>query len=157
MSEEPLDGIDREILRRLQRDGRIQNTKLADGVGLSPSPCLRRVRRLEEERYVQGYAARVDPTKLGWGVVSFVSLNVGRDVARDVEGFAQAVRRMPQVISCHALAGNIDYLLEVVARDLDDYYELMMALGRIPGIKDIHSSIAIKEVKPARGYPIPAP
>ncbi len=154
MPTDELDDTDYRILRALQADGRMTNAHLAEQVHLSPSPCLRRLRRLESDGPITGYGARLDRKSLGWSVMAFVGINVERHGASEVEAFMQAVRESPQVVSCHALAGSVDFLLQVVARDLDDHFDLMVALSALPGVKDIQSSIAINEVKPFTGLPL---
>ncbi len=149
-----IDAIDGRILRTLQADGRITNADLADKVGLSPSPCLRRVKRLEQAGVVTGYGARLDRKPLGWSVLGFVSINLQHHSESDAADFMTAVAENANVIACHALAGEIDFMLQVVARDIDDYFEVMVGLGGLPGVKDIRSAIAINEVKPMTGLPV---
>ena len=149
-----VDATDRRILRTLQTEGRITNAELADRVNLSPSPCLRRVKRLEEAGVLTGYGARLDRERLGWTVLSFVQINIEKHTRLDADAFGEAVRKVPQVVCCFGLAGATDVLLQVVARDLDDYFDVLVNLGELPGVKDIQSSIVIKELKPLTGLPV---
>ena len=119
----PLDRIDRRLLALLQDDARLTVAELAERVSLSTSPCWRRIRRLEQAGYIAGYHARLSPEKLGFGITAFVSVVMGshtRDVAR---AFEAAVQDIPQVIACHNVSGEYDFLLEVVASDLATYGE----------------------------------
>ena len=111
-----LDALDNKILTALQEDGRLSNVELADRVGLSPSPCLRRVKRLEEEGYIAGYKAKVDRQRLGLGMTIFVGVKF--DTHRDVNArdFQEAVQTFPEVVACHMVSGETDFLLEVVVQ-----------------------------------------
>lgn len=154
MPPETLDSFDRKILHALQDHGRMSNADLSEHIALSPSPCLRRVKQLEKRGVITGYRAVIDGAKIGWAIVGFVTINIEQHGPDSVEEFNDAVRRTPQVLTCHALAGANDYLLQVVARDLDDYYELMTRLGSLPGVRDIQSSIGIQAVKQHSGLPV---
>ena len=149
-----LDSTDVRILDILQADGRISNAELAEAVGLSPSPCLRRVKRLEKEGIIAGYGARLDARKLGWQVSAFVSISLGKHGQSDVDKFQAGIAGLPQVVWCYALSGSNDLLLRIVAEDLDGLYRLMVELGALPGVKDIQSSVAIQELKNNRNLPI---
>lgn len=121
MPEQQLDAVDRRILRALQRNGRVQNVELAEQVGLSPSPCLRRVRLLEESGVIEGYAARLDPSRVGLGLTVFTRVWLtGQDI-ETVRRFTAVVQRLPQVLECHLMAGDCDFLLRVVSADLESY------------------------------------
>ena len=151
-----LDAADVRILESLQRAGRLTNVELASQVGLSPSPCLRRVRDLEEAGFITGYAAQLDRRKLGFGVHAFVEIKIEQNVAAG-EAFRRAIAAMPEVISCFVMSGTLDYLVQVVARDLDDYAELFVKrLWRLPGIKDMRSSFVLDAVKHAAALPVAA-
>lgn len=149
-----LDAIDRKILDELQADGRISNVELASRVHLSAPQCLRRVRALEEHGVLRGYAAIVDPAALDLGVVAFVSLNIhggAFDRVRDIEA---RIRDFPQILECHTVSGDHDYLLKVVARDLKALSQFLAdRLMQIPGVDDVRSMIALEEVKPRSPLP----
>jgi Lrp/AsnC family leucine-responsive transcriptional regulator len=151
----PFDRYDRKILEALQNDGRLTNLELADRVGLSASPCLRRVRVLEGSGVIKGYGARLDRRKIGLGMTVFVAVNIERH--RDVEAaqFREAVLALPEVIACYITSGDYDFLLHVVTPDLDAYREFSLEkLIRIQGVKGIHSSFVIDTVKDAAPFPL---
>lgn len=154
MSLENFDTIDRRIMRALQSEGRITNAELAERIHLSPSPCLRRVKQLEETGVITGYGARLDRNRLGWAIMGFVSANLERRHPNDPEDFMEGVRQHPRVISCFALAGAIDFMMQVVATDLDDYFQLCVSLSNLPGVKDLQSAIVVNETKPIVGLPV---
>ena len=150
-----LDALDSKILAALQDDGRLSNVELADRVGLSPSPCLRRVKRLEEEGYIAGYKAKVDRRRLGLGMTIFVGVKV--DGHRDINAnaFQEVVRKLPEVVACHMVSGEADFLLEVVVADLMAYDEfLSRTLLAMPMVRDIRSNFAIRTVKSDGALPV---
>jgi len=116
-----IDSIDRSILRALQHDGRLQNLQLAEAIGLSPSPCLRRVRRLEASGIVERYVALIDASQVGWGMTMFARVSLVAQDAETVARFSEAMRRLPQVMECYIMAGECDALLRVVAADIAGY------------------------------------
>lgn len=149
------DGTDRKILDILQKNGRIPNTELADEISLSTSPCLRRVKRLEDQNLISGYGARVDAKKLGWSIQAFLSIKSDRTPsAEDVKTLRSELMALPQVIWAYGLTGATDILLCVLARDLDDYYQQLVMLGNLPGAKDMQTSMAVLELKPFTGVPV---
>jgi len=149
-----LDAIDRRILAALQSDGRLTNLELAARVGLSPSPCLRRVRRLEAEHLIERYAAKLDRRRLGLGLMAFVSVNIERHRDVDATKFRQAVLAMPEVVSCYITSGDHDFLLQVVVTDLDAYRRFTLeTLMRTPGVKSVYSSFVIDTIK--EDVPVP--
>lgn len=149
-----LDAIDRRILSELQREGRLTNLELAERVALSPSPCLRRVRRLEEEGMIESYGARLNRQKVGLGLTAFISVNMERNRDLDALKFREAVMLMPEVISCYITSGDHDFLLQVVVADLAEYRRFALdTLPKVPGVKGIHSSFAIDIVK--ENVPLP--
>ncbi len=155
MPKPKVDGFDRGILTALQRDGRLTNVALAERVGLSPTPCLRRVRRLEETGVIAGYGARLDRSRVGLGLTAFVSVSVGwhNDAAR--QDFEDAVRDCPEVVACYIVSGEADFLLEVVAPDLDAYSRLLIeTILKLPGVKDVKSSFAMRVVKAPSSLPL---
>ncbi|WP_298952589.1 Lrp/AsnC family transcriptional regulator [uncultured Methylobacterium sp.] len=150
-----LDAIDRRILAALQRDGRLTNVQLAEEVGLSPSPCLRRVRLLEEAGIIGGYRATLDRAGLGLGLTVFVGVKVARHDEAAAEAFRAAVRTLPSVVSCHLVSGEADFLLQVVVPDLAAYERLLLGtLLKLPGVSDIRSNVAIQTVKAEGPFPL---
>ena len=150
-----LDEIDRHILQILQRDGRMQNVELAKRVGLSPSPCLRRVKRLEDAGVITRYAALVDPTKVDLGMTVFARVWLTGQDEDTVNPFIEAVRKIPEVVECHLMAGDCDFLLRVLARDLEDYRRFQIEhLGRIPGVRNIKTEIPMQKVKQSTELPV---
>lgn len=149
-----LDNLDRRILSALQRDARLSNVELAEEVGLSPSPCLRRVRMLEEAGIINGYHATLNRKEVGLGLTVFVSIKVDRHHDETSTAFKNAVVTLPEVVSCHMVSGESDFLLQVVVPDLAGYEGLLTGkLLKLPGVKDIRSNFAITSVK-AQG-PLP--
>lgn len=150
-----LDPTDTRILTELQQDGRLANVDLAARIGLSASPCLRRVRLLEEARIIRGYHAYVDQAKVGMPVSVFVSVKLEKQREAAMQRFEAAVRRFPEVQECYLMTGSRDYLLRVVARDLSDYERFLKAtLTRIDGVASIESSFALAQVKHTTVLPI---
>ena len=143
-----MDAIDRQILRVLQQDGRISNQDLADRVGLSPSPCLRRVRRLEDDGILTGYVAMVDQERYGLPINVFVSISLSSQTDAALKAFEAAVTRLDEVMECYLMTGTRDYLLRVVCDGLKSYERFTREqLTNLPGIRSIESSFALSEVK----------
>jgi Lrp/AsnC family leucine-responsive transcriptional regulator len=143
-----LDAIDRRILEHLQRDGRLTNLELADRVGLSPSPCLRRVRLLEEAGVIEGYAARLNRRKAGLGLTVFIAINLERHGGGRARTFREAIAAMPEVVACYVTSGEHDVMLQVVVADLEEYREFSMSrLLEMPGVKDIRTSFVVDTFK----------
>jgi DNA-binding Lrp family transcriptional regulator len=152
------DETDRRLLAALQRNARLTTAELAQMTGLSQSPCWRRIKRLEESGLIAGYHARLDRRALGHGVVAFVS--IGMEYQNDARSgeFVDAVRAIPEVVMFHAVSGSSDFLLMVVARDLDAYSELLQRkLHGLPGARQVQTSFSMQEFKPFADLPIPAP
>jgi Lrp/AsnC family transcriptional regulator, leucine-responsive regulatory protein len=150
-----IDAIDKKILSELQGNGRLTNVELAERVGLSPSPCLRRVRLMEEAGIIRGYQADVDQVKVGLPVSVFVSVKLEKQREDALQRFETAVRRFPEVLECYLMTGQRDYLLRVVAKDLADYERFLKAtLTRIDGVASIESSFALAQVKHTAVLPI---
>ncbi|MBS6359841.1 Lrp/AsnC family transcriptional regulator [Burkholderia sp.] len=151
-----LDKTDRAILAALQRDGRMPIARLADTVGLSETPCARRLKRLESDGYIERYRAQLSRKALGFGVVAFVLVRFAvhdRDVANRFEREILAIER---ILSCHNVSGTADYLLQVVARDLDDYGTFLReSLRNLPGVTSIESALSLREVKREAEMPLP--
>ena len=150
-----LDRTDLAILRTLQADARISNAQLAERVGLSPSPCLRRVRRLERSGLIHGHATLLDQRALGLGVNVFVSVTLTDQARPELEAFEAHVTRWPEVMECYLMTGDFDYLLRVVVTDLDAYQRFLIdRLTRLPGVSNIKSSFALKQVSRRHALPL---
>ncbi len=150
-----LDAVDRAILSLLQDDGRLANVDLADGVNLSPSACLRRVRRLEEEGFINQYVALIDPSKVGMGTNVFVEITLSSQAEDALDAFEAAVTARPEIMSCHLMAGDFDYLLRVVIDDVADYEALHRThLAQLPGVARLVSSFALRPVCDRTAYPL---
>ena len=150
-----LDAIDRRILARLQDNARLTNVELAEAVGLSPSPCLRRVRELEQSGTIRRYVALLDPTAIGLPVSVFVNVTLERQVETALERFEAAILKRPEVMECYLMTGDADYLLRVVTADLSAYERFLVEhLTRVPGVASIKSSFALKQVKYRTALPM---
>ncbi|QRX84421.1 Lrp/AsnC family transcriptional regulator [Glaciimonas sp. PAMC28666] len=142
-----IDKFDVKILNILANDGRISWRELADTIGLSLTPTLRRVRLLEERGYIQGYIARLDEARLGGGLVVFVSVAMDKQALEALTHFEERIAQVPEVMSCFLMTGDADYLLRVVVKDLHNYQAFLTnTLTRIPGVAHIKSSFALKTV-----------
>lgn len=142
-----LDNIDRRILRLLGEDGRIAWRDLAEQVGLSLTPTIRRVRLLEERGYIEGYAARLNEERLAGSMTVFVSVTLERQSGHTLSVFEQEIARIPNIMSAYIMTGGADYLLRVVVRDLAEYQRFLTdGLTRIPGVAHIQSSFALKPI-----------
>lgn len=152
---ETLDKFDLAILNELQADGRLSNAELSSRIGLSAAPCWRRVRALEEAGYILGYRAEINRQKIGLGVLAFVRLDADRnsgDVTRELE---EAIRKIPEVVSCHYISGAGTFELQVVSRDLDSFSQLARSvLINLPNVKDLHTSFSLGEVKASSALPL---
>ncbi len=150
-----LDAIDKNIVRALQENGRLSNQELSERVGLSPSPCLRRLRALETAGVIEGYAARVSQNAVGLPVSVFVSVKLEHQIEEQLDRFEATLRTCPEVLECYLMTGPRDYLLRIVARDLADYERFLKeTLTRIPGVASIESSFALRQVKASAVLPI---
>ena len=155
MPELALDALDRKILEALQADGRATNVELAARVHLSAPQCFRRVRSLEERGVIRGYRAQVLPEALNLGVVAFVSLNIAGEQFGRVREIEASIRSFPQILECHTVSGDYDYLLKVVARDLKSLSQFLTdRLMQVPGVDDVRSMICLEEVKAASPLPV---
>ncbi len=153
-----LDAIDRQILENLQNDARMRNVELAEKVGLSPSPCLRRVGNLEETGVIRGYATLLDAEAVGLPVSVFVSVTLEKQIEKSLEKFEKEIRARPEVMECYLMTGDADYLLRVVTSDLSAYERFLIEhLTRIPGVASIKSSFALKQVAYRTALPILSP
>ena len=150
-----LSAIDRRILRALQADGRITIQALGEGVGLSPSPCLRRVRQLEAAGIISGYSANVDQKAVGLPVSVFISIKLERQRSRELDSFAAAIGGWPEVMECYLMTGQFDFLLRVVCADLEAYeHFLREKLTQVEGVASIESSFSLGQVKASRVLPL---
>jgi len=150
-----LDPTDRRILEALQRQGRISNQELSDTVNLSPSACHRRVQRLEEEGYIMGYVALLDPRRMGRLTVVFVEITLQGQADEVLDAFERAVARVPEVLECHLMAGSADYLLKVVAMDTEDFARIhRKSLATLPGVRGMQSSFALRTVRQTTALPV---
>ncbi|MBG0790466.1 MAG: Lrp/AsnC family transcriptional regulator [Desulfovibrionaceae bacterium] len=150
-----LDEKDMGILKLLQEDGRAANARLAGQLAISEASCWRRLKRLQEAGVIQGVRAILDRRALGFGVLSFVQLSCSRHSEKATSEFETMIRDAPNVLSCHNTTGEDDYLLQVVARDLDDYSRFVeKVLRRIPGVTNIRSNISLRELKSSSSLPL---
>ncbi len=150
-----MDKIDRKIIRELQANGRLTNQDLAWRIGLSPSPCLRRVRVLEEEGFITGYTALVDQAKCGVPINVFVKVKMKESTEASMKKFEQGVQNSDEILECYLMTGNQDYLLHVVSASLGSYERFMReTLTRLPGVASIDSSFAYGRVKNRSVFPL---
>lgn len=150
-----MDDADLRILRVLQTDGRISNADLAQRVGLSAAACHERVRRLKERGVIRGYAALLDPVQLDRPLLIFVEVYLDRSTPDVFDAFARAVRRTPEVLECHMVAGGFDYLIKARVRDMDAYRAFLGdVLTRMPGIRQTHTYAVMEEIKATVALPI---
>lgn len=152
---ETLDKFDLSILRELQADGRLSNAELAQRVGLSAAPCWRRVKALEEAGYIRGYHAEIDRRRIGLGVLAFVRLDADRNNGNVTRELEDAIRKLPEVVSCHYISGAGTFELQVVSRDLDSFAQFAReVLINLPNVKDLHTSFSLGEVKESSALPL---
>lgn len=150
-----LDEFDIKILAVLQNDGRITKLKLAERIGLSPSPCWERMRRLEKAGYIRGYHAEIDLNQIVRASMVFVEITLKSHEARDFARFERAITAVPEVVECYAIGGGIDYILKVVTTDIDEYQNLIDRLLAVDiGISRYFTYIVTKPIKSERGYPL---
>lgn len=142
-----LDAIDLAILRELQADGRMTNVDLAARVGISPPPCLRRVRALEEAGYIKGYRAILDEKKLGQEIICFAMVQLASQAGQELKSFAARVRAWPMVRECWPLSGDIDFMLKCVAPDLRAFQNFVGELTATPNVKNVRTALALEPVK----------
>jgi Lrp/AsnC family leucine-responsive transcriptional regulator len=150
-----LDRSDRRLLAILQEDGRISIVDLADQVGLSPTATTERVKRLTRDGYITGYGARLDPEKLGRGLLVFIEVKLDRTTPEVFERFAQAVARAPEVLECHMVAGGFDYLVKTRIADMAAYRSFLgEVLLSLPGVRETHTFAVMEEVKSTTALPL---
>jgi Lrp/AsnC family transcriptional regulator, leucine-responsive regulatory protein len=150
-----LDRFDLAILHELQSNGRLTNAELAQRVGLSAAPCWRRVRALEEGGFIKGYRAEIDRHKIGLDVLAFVRLDADRNAGNITRELEDAIRKLPEVISCHYISGTGTFELQVVSRDLNSFSQFAReVLINLPHVKDLHTSFSLGEVKASSALPL---
>lgn len=151
-----LDRYDRRILELLQEDGRLSNQELAESIGLSPSPCLRRVRALEESGLIAGYRAIIDGKKLGLSLMALVHISMDRHTPERFTNFEQRVAALPEVLECLLITGQAaDYQLKVIVKDMDGYQDLLLnRITRIEGVTGVHSSFVLRRVIDRTALPV---
>ncbi len=150
-----LDRYDIQILTELQADARLTNAELAQRVGLSAAPCWRRVRALEEAGFIKGYRAEIDRHKIGLGVLAFVRLDAQRNTGELTREMEEAIRQIPEIVSCHYISGAGTFELQVVSRDLDAFSTFArQVLINLPNVKDLHTSFSLGEVKASASWPL---
>lgn len=150
-----LDKIDRKILMHLQEDGRITNVDLAKQAGISAPPCLRRVRALEDAGYILGYNARLDKAALGYSITVFAQIKLVSQAEADLKQFEALIASWPMVRECHMLAGEMDFILKIVAEDWDHYQKFLTEkLTAAPNVTSVKSSLAVREAKAEPGVPV---
>ncbi|MBY0323777.1 MAG: Lrp/AsnC family transcriptional regulator [Reyranella sp.] len=155
MPKPTLDAIDTRIIAALQADGRLSNHQLAERIGLSPSPCLRRVKRLEREGYIESYRAVLQRDRVGLGFTAFVTVKIEGHADLAADALQDAIVAMPEVVACHMVSGDSDYLLEVVVPDRESYQAFLIdKLLDLPIIKEVRSNIAIQPLKTAAPLPL---
>ncbi|MEO9469155.1 Lrp/AsnC family transcriptional regulator [Parasphingorhabdus sp.] len=155
MTETSLDEIDIQILKRLQDDGRITNVELAQSVGLTAPPCLRRMRALEDSGVITDYHAAVDPSKMGYTITVFAMVSLKSQAESDLQAFEDHVQRLPEVRECYMLNGEIDFMLKVVARDLQQFQTFLTSeLTSAPNVASVKTSLTIRSAKNLPGVPI---
>ncbi len=149
------DRIDRQILSLLQEDGRMTNVDLAERVGLTAPPCLRRVRALEEAGAIRGYHADLDPVSLGFGITIFALVSLRSQAESDLTAFENHIADIPEVRECHMLNGEIDFILKIVATDLKSFQEILTTkLTTAPNVTSVKTSLTIRTAKQMPGIPV---
>ena len=149
------DRTDLRLLAEIQRDGRATNAELATRVNLSPSACLRRLQRLESEGVIAGYGARLEPKHIGLGLQAFVRVQLEKHDQAAIARFADSVLEWDEVVACHALTGDMDYLLQIYVRDLEHFSSFLLdKLLNASGVADVNSSFVLRTVKPFRALPL---
>jgi len=150
-----LDQIDRQLLAELQDDGRITNVDLAQRVGLTPPPCLRRVRALEESGVIRGYHADLDSSKLGFAITVFALVSLKSQAEDSLREFENHMRTLPEVRECHMLNGEIDFILKIVSQDLQSFQEFLTSkLTPAPNVASVKTSLTIRTAKQLPGVPM---
>lgn len=155
MPTQALDSVDMEILAALQEDGRMTNVDLAARVGLTAPPCLRRVRTLEQSGYIKGYHALLDPIALGYGITVFAMVSLKSQAEHELRAFEEHIAALPDVRECHMLNGEIDFILKIVAPDLQSFQRFLTSeLTTAPNVASVKTSLTIRTSKDSPGVPI---
>ena len=155
MSKTTLDPVDKEIIRLLQQDAELSAAAVGEKIGLSQSPCWRRIQRLREEGLIQGQLMRFDRKKLGFDVLVFAQVKLTAHGRSKVPEFAETIRQFPEVQECHLVLGSIDFLLRIVARDIEEYERFFFdKLSHLAEIQEVHSNIVLSEIKYTTELPI---
>lgn len=141
-----MDKIDRHILDVLQKEGRLTTAELSERIGLSPSPCARRLKRLEDEGFIEGYHANINKAKAGIAMSFFVEVSLNNHQEESISAFEKALSDMDEVINGHVVSGSYDYLLEVVSPDLNGYEKFTRKLHKLASVKDIHTHLSVRKV-----------
>jgi Lrp/AsnC family transcriptional regulator, leucine-responsive regulatory protein len=150
-----MDRTDLKILAELQADARLSVVELSRRVGLTKTPCAERIRRLEKSGVIRGYHARLDPEAMGAGHIVMVQVLLSSTTAHDLKRFNEAVMRIPEIQSCHMIAGDFDYLLKVRTRDIQEYRRVMgEQISELPCVKQTHTYVVMEDVKDAFGVPV---
>ena len=150
-----IDKTDAKILKLLQYDSRMSNSELSEKIGMSTSPCWRRVKQLENTQVIKGYGVLLDRKKIGLGVMVFIRVSIDSHSEKEAKKFEEEVSALEHVVACYSIGGDADFLLQVASPDLDTYAEFSMSIiRRLPGIKEMQSMFVLKELKPFLGYPI---
>ncbi len=151
-----MDKYDKNILEQLQQEGRLSNQDLAERIGLSPSPCLRRVRQLEEEGYIDQYVAILNPEKLGLKMTALIQISMDKHTPERFENFEQQVKSFPEVQSCYLITGqSADYILKVIVEDMEHFQAFLLGkLTRIEGVSGVHSSFVMRKVVDNTSVPL---
>jgi DNA-binding Lrp family transcriptional regulator len=150
-----LDSIDRRLLAELQAEGRVTNVELAQRVGLTAPPCLRRVRALEEAGVIRGYHAEIDASKLGFAITVFAMVSLKSQAEDDLRAFENHMKELPEVRECHMLNGEIDFILKIVSRDLQSFQEFLTSkLTPAPNVASVKTSLTIRTAKQIPGVPL---
>lgn len=155
MSKTELDRVDKEIIRLLQQDAELSAAAVGEQIGLSQSPCWRRIQRLKDEGFIQGQVMNFDRKKLGFDVMVFAQVKLTAHGRSKVPEFAETIRQFPEVQECHLVLGNIDFLLRIVVRDIEEYERFFFKkLSHLPEIQEVHSNIVLSEIKYTTQLPI---
>ena len=147
--------VDEKILRLLQQDCRLSVAQIAERVSMSTSACHRRIKQLEEQGYIDGYSARLRAGKLGFGIQVYVEISLNSQSDESLNRFEAAVRDNPEILECHLMAGEADYLIRVAARSTGDYERIhRKVLSHLPGVRSMRSNFILRTVQPWQGYPV---
>ena len=155
MSQNKIDKTDAKILEALQTNSRMTNAELSEQLGMSSSPCWRRVKQLEDSKIIKGYGVLLDRKKIGLGVMVFIRVSIDSHSEKEAKKFEEQVTALEHVVACYSIGGDADFLLQVVSPDLDTYADFSMSIiRRLPGIKEMQSMFVLKEIKPFLAFPI---